>query len=314
MSFTTDVKHEICDDQLDEAQARAQLAALLLVKASLHMNSRGMYLSFSIENATVAKHVWKLLKRLYDVQPRLAVLRKMKLKKNNIYRIEVSQGCQTILSDLLIMDDKGLHNRPGYDLVRAEKNARAFIQGAFLASGSVNSPRTSNYHLEISSAHEELAESLVKMMERFHIPARITQRKNMFVVYVKAGDKVGDFLRLVNASGCLMAFEDSRISRDFYNQMRRLDNCEVANEMKSIKAARSQLDAIEVLESRVGREKLPEKVREAMDIRKQFPEASITELCDEIYKASGHIISKSGMKHRLRRISELAQEVLDESA
>lgn len=313
MSFTTDVKHEICEDQLDDAQARAQLAALLLVKASLHMTNRGMYLSFSIENASVAKHVWKLVKRLYDVQPRLAVLRKMKLKKNNIYRIEVEQGAAMILSDLQIMDDKGLHVRPSYDLVRAEKNARAFIQGAFLASGSVNSPRTSNYHLELSATHEELARSMARMMERFHIPAKVTQRKNMYVTYVKAGDKVGDFLRLVNASGCLMAFEDSRISRDFYNQMRRLDNCEVANEMKSIKAAKGQLEAIEILETKVGRQKLPEKVVEAMDIRKQFPEASITELCDEIYKASGHIISKSGMKHRLRRISELAREVQDEN-
>lgn len=313
MSFTTDVKHEICQDRLDDGQARAQLAGLLLVKASLHMNSTGMYLSFEIENATVAKHVWMLLKRLYQVQPSLAVIRKMKLKKNNVYRIEVGASAADILADLQILDERGLHLRPGYDLIRSEKNARAFIQGCFLASGSVNSPKTSNYHLEMSAAHEELARSIVRTLERFSIPARITQRKNMNVVYIKAGDKVADLLRLVNASNMLMAFEDQRISRDFYNQMRRLDNCELANEMKSMKAAENQLEAIDIIEKKFAKARIPQTVQETMALRRKFPEASITELCDEIYKETGKIISKSGMKHRLRKLVQLAEEAGNEN-
>lgn len=140
IEFTYDVKQEISGAQLDDRQARAQLAALLLVKATLHMNSHGTYLSFQVENASVAKHVWLLVKRLYTVEPRLAVLRKMRLKKNNIYRIVIEQGASRILEDLGILDDRGLHVKPDYDLIRSEKNARAFLQGCFLASGSVNSP------------------------------------------------------------------------------------------------------------------------------------------------------------------------------
>ncbi|WP_297566730.1 DNA-binding protein WhiA [uncultured Faecalibaculum sp.] len=306
MSFTYDVKQEISGAQLDDRQASAQLAALLLVKATLHMNSHGTYLSFQVENASVAKHVWLLVKRLYTVEPRLAVLRKMRLKKNNIYRIVIEQGASRILEDLGILDDRGLHVKPDYDLIRSEKNARAFLQGCFLASGSVNSPRTANYHLEISVSHQELADSIRRIMDRFFLSARITERKSLWVVYIKAGDKIGDFLRLIDASNALLQFEDQRISRDFYNQMRRLDNCELANEMKSLKAARSQVEAIERIETMMPPEQIPQKIRDAMEIRKQHPEASLAELCDEIYKATGEIISKSGMKHRMTRIREMA--------
>lgn len=312
MSFTYDVKQEISQAELDEGQAKAQLAALLLVKASLHMNSHGTYLSFQVENASVAKHVWLLVKRLYTVEPRLAVLKKMRLKKNNIYRIVIEQGCDRILDDLGILDEKGLHVKPSYDLIRSEKNARAFLQGCFLASGSVNSPKTSNYHLEISVTHQELAESIRRVMDRFRMPAKITERKNLWVVYLKAGDKIGDFLRVIDASNALMTFEDLRISRDFYNQMRRLDNCELANEMKSLKAARSQIEAIELIENGMSPEQIPEKIRSAMEIRKQFPEANLSELCDEIYKSTGEIISKSGMKHRMTKIRDMAASLKGE--
>ena len=131
MSFTYDVKQEISGAQLDDRQARAQLAALLLVKATLHMNSHGTYLSFQVENASVAKHVWLLVKRLYTVEPRLAVLRKMRLKKNNIYRIVIEQGASRILEDLGILDDRGLHVKPDYDLIRSEKTPVPFCRDAF---------------------------------------------------------------------------------------------------------------------------------------------------------------------------------------
>lgn len=314
MSFTYDVKHEICQTELDRDKAKARLAGLLLVKASLHMNWQGVYLSFQIENATIAKHVWQLLRQLYDAQPRLSVLKKMKLKKNNIYRIQVFEEASAILEDLQIMTSAGLQQVPGPALVADEDAARAFLQGCFLASGSVNSPKTSNYHLEISVQHEALAQSVQTLMERFYLPARIAQRKNLYVIYLKAGEKIADFLRLADAGNALMAFEDTRISRDFYNQMRRLDNCELANEMKSMSAARKQLASIEILEQNMSRDQIPEKIRDVMEIRKAFPEYSVIELCDEIYRQKGEIISKSGMKHRLSKIREMAMQWQEETA
>ena len=129
---------------------------------------------------------------------------------------------------------------------------------------------------------------------------------------IKAGDKIADFLRLCNASNALFEFEDSRIQRDFYNQITRLDNCEVANEVKSLKAAKSQLEAIEFLESHAKNIVIPEKIMHAMQIRKMYPEANLNELCLECKNEFGEDISKSGMKHRLAKVKQMASELKEE--
>lgn len=306
MSFTSEIKAQICKEEVDRNQARAQLCALFQMRASLHMNMSGMYLSYQTENANIAKHVFQLMKMVYDVNPRLSVVKNMRLEKNNFYRIQVFEKANEILSDLGIVTETGLHYKPLNKMIRSEKMARAFLQGAFLASGSINNPKTSNYHLEMSSTEQELMESIQKIMERFYLPAKIVQRKKYFVVYMKAGDKIADFLRLCNASQALFEFEDSRIQRDFFNQITRLDNCEVANEIKTQKAAKKQLAYIEILEKNSHRVDISEKIRHVMEIRKKFPDANMNELCEEVYREYGDIISKSGMKHRLNRIKTMA--------
>lgn len=299
-------------DELDSLQTKAQLCALFQVRATMHMNWQGMYLSFQTENARIAKHVFQLLKTSYQVDPRLSVLKKMQLKKNNIYRIQVFNKAEEILDDLGILTDTGLHYTPSSKLIRSEKNARAYLQGCFLASGSINHPKSANYHCEVSCYDESLANSIQKIMERFYLPAKIIERKNSYVIYIKAGDKIADLLRLCNASQSLLEFEDNRIQRDFFNQMTRLDNCELANEMKTLKAAEKQLKYIEVLEANMNKVNVPEKIQHVMTIRKKHPDSSIIELCDECYKEFGEVISKSGMKHRLSKIKALALPFMEE--
>ena len=190
MSFTSEIKKEICKEEIDAQMMKAQLCALFQMRASLHMNWQGMYLSFQTENATIAKHVFQIMKTLYDVDPRLSVLKKMQLKKNNIYRIQVFDKAQEILEDLQILTDSGLRYTPSVKMVRSEKMARAYLQGCFLASGSINSPKSSNYHLEMSSQEKDLALSVQKLMQRFYLPAKVIERKSVYVVYIKAGDKI----------------------------------------------------------------------------------------------------------------------------
>ncbi|MCF0245704.1 MAG: DNA-binding protein WhiA [Ileibacterium sp.] len=309
MSFSSDVKVEICKSPLKEGAAKAQLCALFLMRASLNRSRMSSYLSFQTENAAIAKHVFSLVKQEFGVNPQLSVIKKMTLKKNNIYQVRIYENVTDILEALTILRESGLYTVPSFKLTRSEKNARAFLQGAFLAGGSINNPKTTNYHMEISTSREELALYLQKLMTRFFMPAKIIERKGNWVVYLKAGEKIGDFLRLADASEALFEFEDARIQRDFYNQMKRLDNCEVANEMKSIKAAQKQLEAIRRLEeSRIA---VPEKIARVMEIRKKNPEASMIEMCDAVYLEYGETITKSGMKHRLAKIREMAAALDD---
>ncbi|MCF0259005.1 MAG: DNA-binding protein WhiA [Erysipelotrichaceae bacterium] len=304
MSFSSDIKVEICKSPLKEGAAKAQLCALFLMRASLNRSRTSMYLSFQTENAAIAKHVYSLIKKEFNLTPQLSVIKKMTLKKNNIYQVSTYGPVMDLLEELTIMRESGLYTVPSYKLTRSEKNARAFLQGAFLAGGSINNPKTTNYHMEISCGRQEMAEYIQKLMGRFNLPAKIIERKGNWVVYLKAGEKIGDFLKLVDAAQSLFEFEDARIQRDFYNQMKRLDNCEVANEMKSIKAAEKQLQAIRRLEE--SHISVPEKIARVMEIRKKNPEASMVELCDEVYLAYGETITKSGMKHRLAKIRSLA--------
>ncbi len=175
-----------------------------------------------------------------------------------------------------------------------------------MSSGSVNSPQKSNYHLEIATLQKEHAEYIQHIMERFGLPARIIQRRNQHVVYLKASEKISDFLRCVGAYDSLMNFEDMRIQRDFKNSLTRLDNCELANEVKTLEASRKQLESIEILERNDRLRFLDAKLAEAVSLRRENPDASLMELC-EIYEQEKQTpISKSGMKHRLSRINELA--------
>lgn len=308
MSFTTEVKSEIAANELHPCCMKAELSAVLQMCSTMNFTSDGVHLTIKTENPTTAKRIYKLVKERYDVTTRLSVIKKMKLKKNNIYVIRVENKAMEILKDLEIFTEKGLQVHPSSRMLRKECCARAYLAGAFLAGGSVNSPNKANYHLEISTNNEGLAKFIQKLMNRFDLPAKYIKRRNQDVIYLKASDKIGDFLRYIGASDAVFTFEDSRIQRDFMNSLTRLDNCELANEMKSMAAGKKQLEDIQWIENYRGLEALPEKLQHAAYARKELPEASLLELCDYCADVYDETISKSGMKHRLAKLKEMADQ------
>ena len=308
MSFTTEVKSEIAANELHPCCMKAELSAVLQMCSTMNFTSDGVHLTIKTENPTPAKRIYKLVKERYDVTTRLSVIKKMKLKKNNIYVIRVENKAMEILKDLEIFTEKGLQAHPSSRMLRKECCARAYLAGAFLAGGSVNSPNKANYHLEISTNNEGLAKFIQKLMNRFDLPAKYIKRRNQDVIYLKASDKIGDFLRYIGASDAVFTFEDSRIQRDFMNSLTRLDNCELANEMKSMAAGKKQLEDIQWIENYRGLEALPEKLQHAAYARKELPEASLLELCDYCADVYDETISKSGMKHRLAKLKEMADQ------
>lgn len=308
MSFTTEVKSEIAANELHPCCMKAELSAVLQMCSTMNFTSDGVHLTIKTENPTTAKRIYKLVKERHDVTTRLSVIKKMKLKKNNIYVIRVENKAMEILKDLEIFTEKGLQAHPSSRMLRKECCARAYLAGAFLAGGSVNSPNKANYHLEISTNNEALAKFIQKLMNRFDLPAKYIKRRNQDVIYLKASDKIGDFLRYIGASDAVFTFEDSRIQRDFMNSLTRLDNCELANEMKSMAAGKKQLEDIQWIENYRGLEALPEKLQHAAYARKELPEASLLELCDYCADVYDETISKSGMKHRLAKLKEMADQ------
>lgn len=308
MSFTSEVKKEICMNILEEHCMKAELSAFFQISASLNFTSEGMHITCKSENVSSAKRMYQLIKELYHVEIELSVIKKVKLKKNNIYVIKIKNKALEILRDLDILDDKGLKEHPSRKIVSKECCIRAYLAGAFLASGSVNSPATANYHLEIAVANKGLGKYIQRQMIKFNMNAKLIKRRNQEVIYLKASDQISDFLKCVGANDALFAFEDSRIQRDFMNSLTRLDNCELANEMKSIKAGKQQLEDIERIENFVGLKSLPKNLYRVALLRQQNPEASLNELCDEYEQTYGEEISKSGIRHRLNKIKDIAQQ------
>lgn len=306
MSFTTSVKSEVAQNELKPCCEKAQCSALIKMCSSLNINSQGMYLTIQSESAPTAKKILKLLKENYQIHSELSVLKKMNLKKNNIYVLRIYDHTQDILNDLEIMDKNGLRSHPTAKLLSKECCARAFLAGAFLAGGSVNSPNKTNYHLEIATSDENLAKFIQKQMERFYLPAKIIARRNQHVVYLKSSEKIADFLKCIEATTSVFEFEDVRIQRDFMNSLTRLDNCDFANEMKTLAAGRKQCEDIEYLENYGALEFLPTKIQQVALLRKKYPEASLNELCTHYEEEYYEAISKSGMRHRLNKMSEIA--------
>ncbi len=309
MSFASEVKQETAQKVMTGNDARAELSALVQMCSSLSLSSRGMTILISVENAAVARRIFSLVKDRYNADVEMFVKRKMNLKKNRVYGMRILSSAADILRDLGIYSSRGLLDRPLAKIVQTDNNARAYLAGAFLASGSINPPEKTQYHLEIVTTSEEHAQFLIRLMERFDINARSIPRRSKIIVYIKAAEKIGDFLRLIEADQALMKFENIRISRDFSNSITRLNNMDVANEMKTQAAAMRQLEDIRILEEADRITKLDEKLLDVIALRKEFPESSLNELAAIYERRTGTAVSKSGMKHRFVRIHELAEKV-----
>ncbi|WP_028274113.1 DNA-binding protein WhiA [Atopococcus tabaci] len=310
MSFASEVKKELTHLEVHPEHAKAELAALIRMNGTLHLSNKRFVLNIQTENAAIARRMYTLIKDHFQVETELLVRRKMKLKKNNVYIVRLKKGTEEILSKLGIMEGMLYHGRIPEEISLNTQKIKSYLRGAFLAAGSVNSPDTSRYHLEIYSSYEEHNEDICEMMNRFGLNARTLERRSGYITYLKESEKISDFLALIGASVSVMRFEDTRIVRDMRNSVNRLVNCENANLNKTIDAASRQIENIKYLDKQVGLDTLPERLREVAVVRVENPDASLKELGDMI--PSGPI-SKSGVNHRLRKLNKMAEDLREDN-
>lgn len=310
MSFTSDIKQEIANVDLPNHCQKAQLSALIQLTSSLSISNKQLGLIIRSENPTTAKRIVYLLKELYKVETRLEIVKKTNLKRNNVYTVAID-NVKDILDDLGIYTSKGLQSHPRYEMIMKNCCAASYISGCFLAYGSCNNPVNSNYHFEISLPDIEISNFVIKIFSRFEIEAKTVKRRSRYVVYVKKADYISDCLALLKAHDSMMRFEDERIGRDLRNSLSRIDNCEIANEVKTFKAASRQVEYMQKLIDVGKYDFLNEKLKNVVDIRMKYQDYSLLELCDAYQKSYGDSISKSGMKHRLNKLENMASALED---
>lgn len=306
MSFAAQTKKELTMVEAEPCCEQAELSALIRMNGSVQVSNKKVVLDISTENAAIARRIYSLLKKHFQIHTELLVRKKMRLKKNNVYIVRIPARVEEILKDLKIVSE-GFVFTPGInpELIRKNCCKRAYLRGSFMAGGSVNNPEGSSYHLEISSMYEEHCKALVDLANEFYLNARCIERKKGFIFYIKEGEKIIELLNIIGAHQALFKFEDVRIMRDMRNSVNRIVNCETANLNKTISAAVRQIDNIKLLEKEIGLDNLPDKLREVAEVRLAHPDMNLKEV-GELLKGK---VSKSGVNHRLRKIDELAEKI-----
>ncbi|EDO1157734.1 DNA-binding protein WhiA [Listeria innocua] len=307
MSFASETKKELTHMDVSDSDAKVELAAFIRMNGAISFSNQLVIMDVQTENAAIARRMYQLLKDLYEVPIELLVRRKMKLKKNNVYIVRLKSGTRGILEDLRILEPPMTFTKSiDRGFVKKRSAKRAYLRGAFLASGSVNNPETSSYHLEIFSVYEEHNEAICALMNQFDLNARTLERKNGFITYLKEAEKITEFLSVIGATSALLHFEDVRIMRDMRNSVNRLVNCETANLNKTINAAVRQIDNIKYIQSTVGLEALPERLREIAALRIANEDVTLKELGEMLTTGQ---VSKSGINHRLRKLDQIAERL-----
>lgn len=306
MSYASEVKKELTTLEVHFGNAKAELMALIRMNGSLGLSNHRFILNVKTENPATARRIYSLLKQFYDVESELLVRRKMKLKKNNLYIVRLNKGSDYVLKDLDILDGFQLKETVPLDFLDDDAKVRSYLRGAFLATGSVNNPETSSYHLEIYSLYEDHNQTICEMMNRYGLNARTAKRRSGYITYLKEAEKIADFLSLIGATSSMLKFEDVRIMRDMRNSVNRIVNCENANFNKVADAANRQIESIKYLDKKIGLNNLPVKLQEIAIARMAHPEVSLKELGELV---PGGPISKSGVNHRLRKIMEQAEKM-----
>ncbi|MCF8011228.1 MAG: DNA-binding protein WhiA [Clostridiales bacterium] len=311
MSYSLITKNELARIVPDKDCCKmAELSALAKMDGMLHINGGKTTLDIRNQNAAVVRKIFSLVKELFYTSTQVLVRRKVRLRKNNVYLVRVPplENIQEILSSLGLIDSEGLfrENIPR-ELLDKKCCRRSYLRGIFLGGGSINSPDRA-YHMELIMNNLEHAKDTRELINNFGLSARISLRKNYYVVYLKESEQISDCLNIMGAHDALLDFENKRVYKHVRNQVNRQVNCETANLNKTVNASVRQIEDIELIKEAMGLDKLPLSLRSAAETRLGYPDASLRELGELMAPPVG----KSCVNHRLRKLSSIASRLRGE--
>ncbi|GGE27800.1 DNA-binding protein WhiA [Streptococcus himalayensis] len=303
MSFTIKVKEELLG--LQQAD-KYELAAIIKMSASLGIASQGLTLSITTENAKIARHIYELLAKFYQVKADIRHHQKTNLRKNRVYTVLVDQGVEDILADLHLADAFfGISAGIDQSILSSDEASRAYLRGAFLASGSIRDPESGKYQLEILSVYLDHAEDMAALMQKFLLDAKTLERKKGAITYLQRAEDIMDFLIVIGAMEAMREFESVKVLRETRNDLNRATNAETANIARTVTASMKTINNISKIIDTIGLESLPVDLQEVAHLRIQHPDYSIQRLADSLSQP----LTKSGVNHRLRKINKIAEEI-----
>ncbi len=312
-TFTQQVKEEIAQIHFSNDNLLAILSGFIKVNGSLSFFNKHTSIILKTEISKVARLIYNALKDLFHINPIFRYSKKIKLNKNVTYYILIEEEVEKILDCLELKD--GLFSTFPKKLSHG-KNMRFFLVGVFLASGSINSPLSSNYHLQIALSEKEDALKILKLFNHYKgdnsMNFKMLEHHNKYLLYLKKADQISTFLSLVCAQDSLFEYEHIRIEKDFLNSGNRLDNCVVANYNRTVKKSNEQMKDINFIIQNSNLVILSEKERALCELRLKNQDYSLKELADLLYEEYNIKISKSGVYHLFQSIHEKVEKLQNE--
>ncbi|MGL6173981.1 MAG: DNA-binding protein WhiA [Cellulosilyticaceae bacterium] len=313
MSFSSSVREELIKVPLGPRHCMiAEIGAFILMSGKIEESGGKYNIEIQLENEAIARKYFTMIKKTFNINTEVTfIIHKSKRKETYILKVEDPDKVKTILEATTILQAETngwiLRDYMDQTIVQSICCKRAYLRGAFLGGGSLSDPEK-GYHLEFVSPTCEHARYLQEVMNTLEMDAKIVIRKNNYVIYLKEGSQIVDLLNIMGAHVALMELENIRIVKEVRNNVNRLVNCETANLKKTVSAAVRQVQDIEYLQNTVGLSSLPENLQQIARYRLEYSSATLKELGELLSPPVG----KSGVNHRLRKLSELADQIREQ--
>ena len=310
MSFASDVRGELARTPMEDACcARSELTAALLCSRAITWRGRKRYaVTFTASEASTVRRYFAMLKRFYGIIGQIRTLSGDTLNNQTRYQLVIpEEEAYGLLQSLELLEEGALFDLrtlPVEETVHYSCCKKSFVRAAFTMCGAISHPDR-DYHIEIAAPNEALAGFIAEQMASFGIEAKVSARKQKYVVYLKRAEDISDMLTLLGAAKAMMAFENVRVKKEVSNRVNRQLNCDNSNINRSMNAAEAQIRDIRYIDEELGLDKLPRTLQDMAYTRANNPEMPLAELGELMDPPLG----KSGVNARLRRLSAIAEKL-----
>ena len=299
MSYTSKIKEEIIHQELSSNY----LLMAFIKYASRIQNDE---LTFTLENPAIARIIYNLIYGQFKIRPKITIRIQKRFETKQIYILSVKNNIDTIIKKCNMRIKSNILVNDLVDLKTIDEK-KMFLKGTFLACGSISDPKTSGYHMEMVFNSRKSSDFISNLFHEFDINSKVIKRTNKYMVYIKVAEEISDVLKLYEVNNALFYFEDIRTKKDHINMVNRLNNCEQANQDKTIKTGLDQIKNIEYLKNNDLLSLLDEKTILIMNYREKYPELSYQELSQVITLETGSKITKSGINHHFIKMRQLIE-------
>ncbi len=297
MSFASEVKEELCAILPDRRCCRAAECYGILLFCNTFSSRE---IRIITENRNFAEKLprlfWKTFGVEFDQFPSLQQPGKLNFVIDDPEKI-------AFIFSVYGLEPDSLSLHVIYGVLEEECCRQSFVRGAFLAGGSVTDP-DKRYHLELVTSHLKVSGETEKLLMEMGFAPKETRRAGSSVLYIKQSEMIVDFLTVMGAVVNALKIIEAKMEKDLRNEVNRRCNCDTANLGKAVNAAQQQLIAIRKLRDQGQFDGLPEKLRQAAELREENPEATLSELAG----MTDPPISKPAMSHRMKKLMELSEE------